>query len=38
MYIGLGAVLVMGSNPLPTYLGYAISMNKIAMQDKEENN
>lgn len=34
-YIGLGASLLAGGNPLPFWIGYAVSINAVANQERE---
>jgi hypothetical protein len=36
MYIGLGTSLVMGGNPLPLWIGYAMSVKELAKQEGED--
>jgi hypothetical protein len=38
MYVGLGATLVLGGNPFPLWIGYALSIKEIAKQEHEEKN
>jgi hypothetical protein len=34
-YVGMGASILTGGNPLPFYIGYAVSINAIAQQEKD---
>jgi hypothetical protein len=34
-YVGMGASILAGGNPIPFYIGYAVSINAIANQERE---
>jgi hypothetical protein len=38
IFTGLGASIVMGGNPLPVWIGYAVSIKELAKQEREEVN